>query len=50
MTRKKSAAHGKNRPAAKRALHTDPEMDVLQDQFDGMALDFHALASLLGPQ
>lgn len=50
MPKKKSAAHGKNRQASKRARHANPEMDVLQERFESMEVDFSSLASMLGQQ
>lgn len=51
MAKKKSAAHGKNRQASKRSgRHANPEMDVLQERFESMEVDFSSLASMLGQQ
>lgn len=46
MSKKKSAANGKTR-STKRSANTNPEMDVLQERFNSLELDFSALATML---
>ena len=50
MAKKKPASHGKRSSSSKRAHSQSPEMDVLQERFNGMELDFHQLASVLGQE
>ncbi len=47
MAKKKTAAQGKRGSSSKRSHQQSPEMDVLQERFNGMELDFHQLASML---
>lgn len=48
MAKRKSNA--KHRPAGKRAHNGSPELDVLQERFNSMDVDFSQLAAVLGHQ
>lgn len=48
--KRKSNGHGKKSPSGKRSRERSPELDVLQDRFNSMDLDFSQLAAVLGHQ
>lgn len=48
--KKKSNGHGKKSAGGKRTRERSPELDVLQDRFNSMDLDFSQLAAVLGHQ
>lgn len=48
--KKKSNGQGKKGASVKRSRERSPELDVLQDRFNSMDLDFSQLAAVLGHQ